>query len=132
MIIKDKDGKYEITVDRSRRIIYEKYIGLWKSDDINREKSDYEKILKELNKSGVKCWAKICNLSEYKTSSISDKIKEFTAWNKNNGLEYCALVIPESTIVKMQLNRSGAKLLNDTQYFTTVDEAEKWIKKVGF
>lgn len=128
MVINDLKGMYTLTLDKGRRVVYEVNKGIWTKDDIARFQSDYEKIGKEFFDG--KPWAAVCDLRDYKTSSIADEITEHTNWKVKNGLKYGAILV-SSAIVKMQLNRTTGGIVTQ-QAFTEDKEADEWLKSQGY
>ncbi len=126
--VKDLKGLYEIKFDSTRRISYEKNIGFWRKEDLERYHDEYVK--KVSNEFNGKPWAICCDLREYKTSSINDEMNQHVQWKVNSGM-CCAAIIVSDPIVKMQLNRaSGGKY--PQMAFTSQQEAEDWLKSKGF
>lgn len=122
--------KYEIKVDKVRRVVYEKPMGLWNEDDYNRWVKDYKsKVIPALGNSQP--WAVCADLTAYKTSSITEKLNEFVKWKVENGVAKTAMIVSSAT-VKMQMNRAVKDTPTAPQAFTSLNEADTWLKSVGF
>lgn len=128
MLIQDVKGLYKIKVDTSRRVVYEYVTGLWQAEDYNRMQNEYVTKIGPLL--GGKPWAKLSELKNYKTSNITDEINNHVTWSTKNGLAKAALVV-ESSIIKMQMKRSGAGLMAP-EVFTDEKSADDWLKTQGF
>lgn len=131
MIIKDINGMYELTVDTSKRIVYEKPNGLWTVDDYLRMHSEYVNKIFPLLKG--KTWVKCSDLRDYKTSNIVSEANNHLTACVENGFIGGAIIV-DSPIVKMQMNRAskdtGLKL--GPVAFTDPKEAEQWIASQQF
>lgn len=129
MLIKDVNGKYEMEVNTQRNILFEKIMGLWNADDIERYHKDcMAKVLPAFK--GSK-WAKCCDMRDYKTSSITEELNKKMAMYAQNGLVGGAIIV-DSAIVKMQLSRSTKSIGLEPVPFDSVEEADKWLKSQGF
>lgn len=130
MQIKDTMGKYELKIDQNRRIVYETPIGLWKKEDVTRWLNDYKTHIQPLI-TDKKPWAVCAILTDYKTSSVADEINEFVKWKIENGLTKTAMVA-DSAIIKMQMSRVVKGTPTDPISFSSLKEADEWLKSQGF
>lgn len=133
-IMDSEKQMYSIEVDTKNRIVHEKNIGFWKLEDFKRFDNEYRsKIEKELNKSGIKPWAKISDLTEYKMSSIVDELQNHVTWLSSKGWTHCAVILPEKMVqtVKLQMKRSAQTKIKEN-YFASLLEAKKWLATEGF
>ncbi len=128
MLIKDTQGKYEIKVDKQRRVIYERCIGLLKEEDTQRLHNEYMKKIVPLFNG--KSWAKCSDLRNYKTSTVVDAMNTHINWCEQHGLVTGAIIV-DQMIVKMQMNRVSKNTVQPTA-FKSVEEADKWLKEQGF
>ncbi len=128
MLIKDEKGKFEITVDPVRCIAYDKNIGLWDPQDFERYHNIF--VTKVVPQFKGKKWAKCSDLREYKTSNISSELKAHLSWAENNGFS-CAAIVLDSTIIKMQMNRSKRDVV-EPYAFASMEEADSWLKNQGY
>lgn len=129
MLIRDLKGMYELKVDTARRLVYEKNVGFWTAEDFKRYREDYvNKIVPALK---GKKWAKMCDLTEYKVSTIVDEINSLNEYCEKNGF-CCAALIVENALVKMQMNRSVKGNGVNPMAFTDVNEADAWLKGQGY
>jgi len=126
--VKDAKGFYEVKFDSMRRISYEKNLGFWRKEDIERYHNEYvKKVSPEFN---GKPWAICCDLREYKTSNINEEMDRHVQWKVKSGM-CCAAIIVSDAIVKMQLNKAaGGKY--PQMAFTSAQEADNWLKSKGF
>ncbi len=129
MLIKDSKGMYEIKVDASRCISYEKNNGFWSAEDFKRFHNDY--VSKVVPCFKGKKWAKCSDLTEYKVSTIVDEVNAHNAYCESNGLN-CAALIVDSPVVKMQMNRTAKGVGVNPVAFTDAAEADAWLKSQGF
>lgn len=127
MQIKDSKGLYSINFDESKRISYEKNIGLWSKEDYLRYHNDYVTKIGPLL--GGKPWAKIIDITEYKTSDIADVMGQHVNWMVQNNAKYSA-VVTNSAIVKMQVNMAVSGKL-EQKAFSSQSEAIEWLVSKG-
>ncbi len=129
MIVKDIKGMYKIEVDKSRNIVIETPMGLWKSEDVERFHKDYEaKVMPQL--AGAKQWAILSDLRNYKTSNVVAELKNHVQWKTERGLHRAAIVV-DSAINKMQMKRTGGTAM-EPMPFSTLEDAKGWLKEQGF
>lgn len=128
MQIKDGKGLYSIEFDENKKISYEKNVGLWSKEDYLRYHNDYINKIGPLL--GGKAWAKIVDITEYKTSDIADVMGEHVNWMLQNNARYSAIVAG-SAIVKMQVNMAVSGKF-EQMAFATKAEAVEWLASKGF
>ena len=128
MIIKDIKGLYTIEVRPNGTIVQEKQNGFWKVEDFERFQADYVSKVAPLVKG--KKWAKCCDVTEYKTSTITSELQAHTKWAASIGLAAGA-IIQKSALVKMQLNRGSVNIVTPTM-FDNKAEALKWLESEGY
>lgn len=129
MTIKDVNGKYELKVDAARGIVYERYDGLLKAEDIDNMHNDY--VTKVLPLLKGKSWTKCSDMKNYKTSNIVDESEKHLNWCNQNGMKPGAILV-DSAIVKMQMNRAAKNNALAPTAFTDEQEADAWLKTQGF
>lgn len=129
MIIKDVNGKYEMELDTQRGILFEKIMGLWSADDIERYHQDC--MAKVIPAFKDRKWAKCSDVRDYKTSSITEELNKKMAVYAQHGLMGGAIIV-DSAIVKMQLSRSTKSMGMEPVPFDNIEEADKWLKSQGF
>ncbi len=120
--------KYTTTYDPSRKVVFETPVGAWTQEDFkiyNEELSS--KIISAIN---MQPWSLLCNMSKYVISDLSNSIAERAEWFSKINLQFVAMVV-DSAAVKMQMNRAGGNKVT-VQAFTSVDEADAWLKSKGF
>lgn len=134
MLVKDtQKGMYQL--ETKGKVVYEVIEGLWKNEDYARYTDAYEKqLIGDIKKMGK--WAKLCDMRNYKMSSVVDEVSRHVKWCAENGLQESICIVP-STIVKMQMQRSAKdqgskKDVIQTQYMETVEEAEAYLKQKGY
>lgn len=128
MEIKDLSGKYEVKVDSRRGVVYQKNIGLWTEADMERFHNDVVKKVIPLLKG--KKWTAISDSREYKTSPIAESMASHIDYCEKNGMVGGAVIV-DSAIVKMQINRAAKGSGLSPMAFTSLDEAEEWLKSKG-
>lgn len=129
MLIKDVKGMYTIEVDKSRKLVKETPLGLWKKEDVERFHNDYmSKVVPQL--AGAKEWAILSDLRQYKTSNVVAELQNHVMWKVEKGLNRAAIVV-DSAINKMQMKRTGGTAM-EPMPFTSVEEASDWLKGEGF
>ncbi|WP_202711091.1 hypothetical protein [Sporosalibacterium faouarense] len=95
MQLLDSNDKYVLKIDKKRKIVYEKPIGYWKPEDIERLHKDYlNKVLPLLrgNKDTIN-WAKCVDLRGYKLSMILDKLQDHVKWAVSNGFKKGVIIV---------------------------------------
>ncbi|WFD10362.1 hypothetical protein [Tepidibacter hydrothermalis] len=133
MEIVDSKGMYTILVDKRRRIVYEKNVGVWTSEDFKRFLDDYKNIVfTELGND--KPWAKFCNLSQYEVSSIYNELIEFLILSIDNGFSHCA-IISNSSLVNSQIHEVCKQISLNHSFFGGIDafqDAGDWLEDNGY
>ena len=130
IIIKDTEGKYEINVDPTRMIAFQKHEGMFKEDCLERLDQDYKTKVIPLFK-GSK-WAKCCDLRNYKVGGdITDKMNIHNTYCIEKGMSHVALIV-ESAIVKMQMNRAGKQIQFAPTACLDEKEADIFLKSNGY
>ena len=127
MEIKDPKGKYAIKVDVERRISWETNMGVWAQEDLDRFQNDYAAKVIPLFKG--KDWAICSDVRQYKTSPI--EMDKHVAWKAANGAKL-GVVIVESAIVKLQMNKSSSSSGLPVQAVIDEKEAGDYMKSKGF
>lgn len=134
MKIKDLQGKYILKGDIQRGIIYEWNIGYWRSQDIERFQNDYAKNIVPLFKG--KPWAKCCDLRDYKTSMITEEIKEHVKWCIQNGNTVAVIIVNGldiyKSVIELQMKIAAKHSGHLVWYCTDREEAEQWLRERGF
>ena len=130
MVIKDKEGLYEIRVDTQTNIVYQIHNkGLFTAEAVKRLDNDYRtKVIPLLE---GKKWAKLCDLRNYQMTSNVDEMNAHNAYCIEHGMVAGALVM-DSAVLKLQMSRSGKAVNLEPNIFSSVEEAEKWLKSQGF
>lgn len=130
MVIKDKEGLYEIRVDTQTNIVYQIHNkGLFTAEAVKRLDDDYRtKVIPLLE---GKKWAKLCDLRNYQMTSNVDEMNAHNVYCIEHGMAVGALVM-DSAVLKLQMNRSGKAIGVAPNVFSSVEEAEEWLKSQGF
>lgn len=130
MVIKDKEGVYELKVDNIRRVVYESYAKkLFTKEAVARMAEDYKSKIFPLLKG--KKWAKFCDMRSYMMSTNVPEAQEFVGECYREGMEKAAIVVP-TKVLAMQMNRVGEAQAFKPVAFTDVEEAEMYLKKEGY
>lgn len=130
MLINDTKGMYELKVDKVRNIVYENFSGkILSGEDLERMHSDYVSKVKPALKSGA--WTKCSDMRNYKTSNIVEEAKKHLTWCFESGMKEGAIIV-ESAIVKMQMKRAAKDSGVEPNIFINEQEADTWLKSVGF
>ncbi|WP_099191075.1 hypothetical protein [Tepidibacter mesophilus] len=133
MEIIDSKGMYTILVDKRRRIVYEKNIGVWTSEDLNRFLDDYKNIVFNIL-GNDKPWSKFCNLSQYQVSNIYNELIEFLKILTNDGLKHCTMVC-DDPIVTAQMHELCKQVNLNYAFFSGVnafEDAFNWLESMGY
>ncbi len=128
MQIKDSKGLYVIDFDVNKRIAFERNIGLWSKEDYLRYHNEY--VTKITPLLAGKPWAKLVDITEYKTSDIADVMAKHADWMLKNNAKYAAIIV-SSAIAKMQLNMVVSGKF-EQKAFDTQAEAMEWLSSKGF
>ncbi|CAH2215259.1 hypothetical protein [Tepidibacter aestuarii] len=133
MEILDSKGMYTILIDKKNRIVYEKNVGVWTNEDLNRFLDDYKNIV--FNELGNdKPWAKLCNLSNYEVSSIYNDLIEFLKTSIDNGFSDCAIISNDS-LVNSQMHEVCKQIGLNHSFFGGIDafdDAIDWLQSNGY
>lgn len=134
MIIKDQE-KGMFTLETEGKVVKEVISGLWKNEDYKRYTDSYEKqLVGQVKRMGK--WAKLCDMRDYKMSSVVDAVNEHLKWCSDNGLQETVCIVPQ-IVVKMQMQRTAKdketnKEFIKSSYFETIEEAVKYLKEKGY
>lgn len=134
MMVKDlQKGMFKL--ESKKNVVVEVIEGLWTNEDYARYTEAYEKkMATDVKKMGK--WAKLCDMRNYKMSSVVDEVSKHIKWCSENGLQESVCVV-SSSIVKMQMSRtakdtSTRQEVIKTHYVETVEEAEAYLKQKGY
>jgi hypothetical protein len=130
MIITDPKGYYELKVDKDRRIVYEKVVGMITAEDYTRLTDEYvNKIVPYLGKGD---WMKLCDARQTKPSTLNtpEHINKELSRLAPLGFKGGAILI-DSITLKMQITR-GAKNVAEASYFDNEKDADNWLRSQGF
>jgi hypothetical protein len=134
MEIKDKEGKYLLKVDLKRNIVYEIPVGYWKPEDVIRLHNDYATKVVPLFKGNK--WAKLCDLTNYTVSMITEEIQDHVKWGHQNGYTTAAVVVDECdncrSVIELQMKIGSKNVPFTLKFFSNVEEADEWLKAQGF
>ena len=122
-------NEYELKVDFERKIVYEKFKGMFTKKAIANMKNDYKIKILPLFK-GSK-WAKCCDMIIYNLSDSQNELREFVQYCSDNGMAQAALIV-SNVVVKMQMYRVGKNVGVTPVVFTDQKEAEDYLKTVGY
>lgn len=133
MEIVDSKGMYTILLDKRRRIVYEKNVGIWTNEDFKRFLDDYKNIVfTELGND--KPWAKFCNLNQYEVSCIYNDLREFLRISIDKGFSHCA-IISNSSLVNSQIHEVCKQISLNHSFFGGIDafeDASDWLSDNGY
>lgn len=134
MKIKDTvKGMFEVSAQN--KVVTEIISGLWSNEDYARYSEAVEKgLLRDIKK--MDKWAKLCDMRDYKMSSVVDKVNEHLQWCVANGLQETVCVV-SGIIVQMQMKRTAKdketnKEFVKTTYVETMEEAMAYLKSKGY
>ncbi|WP_298840848.1 hypothetical protein [Clostridium sp.] len=122
-------NEYELKVDFERKIVYEKFKGMFTKKAIANMQNDYKIKILPIFK-GSK-WSKYCDMITYNLSDSKNELGEFAQYCSDNGIVHAALIV-ENVVVKMQMNRIGKNIGVTPVVFTDETEAEDYLKTVGY
>jgi len=124
--------EYVLDADNENGIMYEKIYGVWRIETAEHYNKDYEK---EAEKLIQKPWAKLIDLSNWKTGSqeVIEKIGEHLEWCRKNNMVWSVNII-SNPVTFSQLHKMFAKggTKNISKTFRTREEGEKFLKEQGF
>ncbi|MEW6412244.1 MAG: hypothetical protein AB1483_07200 [Candidatus Zixiibacteriota bacterium] len=124
--------EYNLDPDVENGIMYEKIYGIWRIETANHYYDDYIEEAKELVK---KPWAKLIDLSNWKTGSpeVISKIGEHLDWCRKNNMVWSINII-NNPVTYAQLNKMFAKggTKDISKTFRSREEAEQFLKQQGF
>ena len=125
---------FTIDADLDRNLVISKIYGVWKKETAEDYHTEYKEVAAPLVEKGEK-WAKIVNLSNWKTSypEMDKVIGEHMRWSSENGNVLSVYVI-DNPITRNQLKKmfhiGGTGKLSKT--VRTLQEAEKFLTENGF
>ena len=124
--------EYSFDVDVENAIIYEKIFGIWK---LSTAESYYEDFKEEVQPLLGKPWAKLVDLTNWKTSypEVIKKIGEHLEWCRKNGMVLSINVLNNPSTFR-QLNEMFVvgNTKNISQIFRTHAEAQKYLEEHWF
>lgn len=118
-------GNVTIESHPSKKIMFEKPAGLWKEEDYRGIYMDaYEnKMITDIKAMGS--WVKICDMREYKMSSVVECVQDHLKWCSSVGLKEIVFIYPETFLVQSQMKRSCKDIVDITNLS---DEKEAWAR----
>lgn len=124
--------QYNIDIDEPNFVVYVKIYGVWREDTA---RSYHEEFIKTVEPLVKKPWARIVDLSNWKTASddVIAIIGEHIEWCIDNNCAVAAYII-DNPVTYGQLMRMIEKGQgkDNTKTFRTRSEAEKFLKQSGF
>lgn len=124
--------EYSFDVDVDKAVIYEKIHGIWKLETAIRYHADFQKEVQPLI---VKPWAKLVNLSNWRTSypQVVAKIGEHLQWCRKHNMALSINVLNNPSTFR-QLNEMFAvgHTKPMSQVFRTQEEAMKYLEEHWF
>jgi len=124
--------QFNIDIDATNHLVYVKIYGIWREDTAN---SYHEEFKKEVTPITDKPWARLVDLSNWKTASdeVISVIGEHIQWCTDHNCVFAAYII-DNPITYGQLmemvEKGQAKETSKT--FRTRAEAEKFLQDQGF
>ncbi len=123
---------FTIDSDSERKLMVAKIYGIWKKETAEAYHEEYMETAKPFL---GKDWAKITNLSNWKSSypEIVDVLGEHMRWSQENGAKYSIYII-DNPVTHNQLSKMIKKgnVSTITKIFKTNDEGDRFLKKQGF
>ena len=124
--------EYDIDVDETNNMVYEKIFGIWRVATAQAYKEDFKEEVKPIID---RPWAKLIDLSNWKTAypEVIDIVGQHLEWCRKHNMQWSINVI-NNPITYGQLlrmfNRGGTKDISKT--FRTHAEAVKFLTEQGF
>jgi len=123
---------FTIEADLGRRLIRSKIYGIWKRETAIEYHTEFKKVVEPLLKEK---WAKIVNLSNWKTSypEMIEVIGDHIRWCHDNNAVYSIFIV-DNPITTAQLR----KMIEKSGYadfcpiFPTMAEGEALLRQSGF
>ena len=123
---------FTIDSDPERKLMQAKIYGIWKKETAVAYHEEYMETAEPFI---GKKWAKITNLSNWKSSypEIVDILGEHMHWCQKNGAIYSVYVI-DNPVTHSQLNKMVKKgdVSTITKFFRTPEEGDRFLKQNGF
>ncbi len=124
--------EYSFDVDVEKAVIYEKIHGIWKLETALRYNTDFQQEVQPLI---VKPWAKLVNLSNWRTSypQVVAKIGEHLQWCRKHNMVLSINVLNNPSTFR-QLNEmfQVGHTKQMSQIFRTQEEAMKYLEEHWF
>lgn len=124
--------EYSFDVDRKNAIIYAKVFGIWKADTARNYHEDFKKEVEPIVK---KPWAKLIDLSNWRTSypEVIDIIGEHMEWSRLHNVALSLYVLNNPSTFRQlheMFSAGGTKEISQT--FRTHEEAEAYLRDHWF
>jgi hypothetical protein len=124
--------EYSIEVDVDNRIVFEKIYGVWRVETALAYSEDFKLEVDPLIKQP---WAKLVNLSNWKTASheVVQIVGEHLAWCREHNMAVSINII-DNPVTYGQLMRMWAKgkTKKMSQTFRTIEEGRKALRELGY
>ncbi len=124
--------QYNIEADVGNSIVYEKIYGVWQAETARSYSEDFKEEVKELIK---KPWAKLIDLSNWKTASpeVIDIVGKHLTWCRANNMVLSVNIL-NNTVTYGFLQRMFARgaTKNISRTFRSRHEAVQFLKQQGY
>lgn len=114
-------------VDREKNIIYLKWIGFVKKEEVQEANQKLEQIFQELNADSFDFIVEMEDIMAF-SKETQQEIVEQQKWVLSKGLRRSAVVV-EKVTTKMQLKRTAESSNNDKEiFFDSFEEALEYLR----
>lgn len=128
MTIQYSSGSCTTTYDPVRKLVYETPVGSWVEEDYKAYNQAFSsKIMSQIKDQP---WSILCDMTKYIISDLGSSLQERVEWLASANVQFAAIVV-DSASVKMQMNRVASNKI-PMKAFTSVEEADAWLKSKGF
>lgn len=124
--------EYDIEVDETNQIVYEKIFGIWRVKTAESYKADFEEDVGPITN---RPWVKLVDLGNWKTAegAVIDIIGRHLAWCRNHNMQWSVNVINNPVTYNQLLRmfeKGATKEISRT--FRTFAEAEQFLMEQGY
>ena len=124
--------EYDIDVDETNSIVYEKIYGIWRVKTAEAYKDDFEEAVQPLID---RPWAKLIDLSNWKTAypEVIDIVGDHLKWAAEHNMQWSVNVISNPiTFGQLMKMFERGRTRNISKTFRSYAEAESFLIEQGY
>lgn len=124
--------EYDIDVDETNNIVYEKIFGVWRPKTAESYKADFEEEVQPIID---RPWAKLIDLSNWKTSypEVIDIVGRHLGWCRKHNMQWSVNVINNAVTYNQLLRMFDKGSTKDmSRTFRSYAEAVQFLQEQGY